>query len=56
MMANRKFKRDWSRSTGSLTSETYRGGRTYQLGPDVEKQAEAAGALEAKRVRSPRRR
>lgn len=54
-MAARKFKRDWSRSTGALTSETYRGGRSYPLSPEVEQQAEAAGALEAKRVRSPRR-
>lgn len=55
-MANRRFKRDWSRPTGPLTSETYRGGRSYPLTPEVEQLAEAAGALEAKRVRSPRRR
>lgn len=48
-MASRKFKRDWSRPTGALTSETYRGGRTYSLSSEIEQQAEAAGALEVKR-------
>lgn len=55
-MATRKFKRDWSRPTGPLTSETYRGGRTYPLTAEVEQLADAAGALEAKRARSARRR
>ena len=55
-MATRKFKRDWSRATGSLTSETYRGGRTYALADGIECQADAAGALEVKRARPARSR
>mgnify|MGYP003575619555 CR=1 FL=1 len=55
-MANRKFKRDWSRPTGALTSETYRGGRSYPLSAEIEREAETAGALEVKRGRSTRRR
>lgn len=55
-MATRKFARDWSRSIDALTSARYAAGRNYQLPPEIEAEAEAAGVLEANRDRHHRRR
>lgn len=55
-MTTRKFKRDWSLRVDALNSVTYRGGRSYPLSEDIERQAEADGALEEKRDRPARSR
>lgn len=53
-MTTRKFARDWSLRVDALNSVTYRGGRSYPLSEDIERQAEAGGALEKKRDRPAR--
>lgn len=54
-MRARRFARTWSRAVAPLTTVRYLAGRTYPLSPEIEREAETAGVLEVKRVRSARR-